>query len=143
VLARLYLPAGWLRENADAAEKGVPEEHRRFTPKTEIGLALLDAVREAGEPARPVAAEAGYVGDTGFAEGARGRGLTLAEGSEEVIGRANERAGWLKAVLGLDHFEGRTWHGWHHHTSLVFTAYDLLAAEQRGGDWPPFSSLPR
>jgi len=141
--ARLYLPAGWLRENAESAAKGVPEEHRRFTPKTEIGLALLDAVREAGEPARRVVAEAGYVGDSGFADGLRGRGLTVEEAGEEVIGRANERAAWLKAALGLDHFEGRTWHGWHHHTSLVFTAYDLLAAEQRVGDSPPFSSPPR
>jgi SRSO17 transposase len=143
LLARLYLPAGWLKENAESAEKGVPEEHRRFTPKGEIALALLDAVRGAGETARPVVAEAGYAGDKAFADGLRERGLAAAETGEEKVGRANERAGWLKAVLGLDHFEGRTWHGWHHHASLVFAAYDLLAAERRGVDLPPFSSLPR
>ena len=25
----------------------------------------------------------------------------------------------LKHGLGLDHFEGRTWRGWHHHVTLV------------------------
>ena len=28
----------------------------------------------------------------------------------------------LKHGLGLDHFEGRTWQGWHHHTTLVTAA---------------------
>ena len=29
----------------------------------------------------------------------------------------------LKHGLGLDHFEGRTWPGWHHHTTLVSAAH--------------------
>lgn len=29
----------------------------------------------------------------------------------------------LKHGLGLDHFEGRTWAGWHHHTTLVTAAH--------------------
>jgi len=29
----------------------------------------------------------------------------------------------LKHGLGLGHFEGRTWHGWHHHTTLVTAAH--------------------
>ena len=32
----------------------------------------------------------------------------------------------LKTGLGLDHFEGRTWLGWHHHTTLVTAAHLLL-----------------
>lgn len=36
----------------------------------------------------------------------------------------------LKHGLGLDHFEGRHWLGWHHHTTLV-TAAHLFATEQR------------
>jgi SRSO17 transposase len=36
----------------------------------------------------------------------------------------------LKHGLGLDHFEGRTWTGWHHHTTLV-TAAHLFITEQR------------
>ncbi|MET3721612.1 SRSO17 transposase [Arthrobacter sp. UYEF21] len=29
----------------------------------------------------------------------------------------------LKTGLGLDHFEGRTWLGWHHHATLVTAAH--------------------
>ncbi len=29
----------------------------------------------------------------------------------------------LKTVLGLDHFEGRYWTGWHHHATLVSAAH--------------------
>lgn len=29
----------------------------------------------------------------------------------------------LKTVLGLDHFEGRSWTGWHHHATLVSAAH--------------------
>ncbi|ANZ13533.1 IS701 family transposase [Streptomyces noursei] len=32
----------------------------------------------------------------------------------------------LKHGLGLDHFEGRTWRGWHHHTTLVTAAHAFL-----------------
>jgi len=36
----------------------------------------------------------------------------------------------LKAELGLDHFEGRLWLGWHHHVTLVTLAYAFLRLEQ-------------
>lgn len=36
----------------------------------------------------------------------------------------------LKHGLGLDHFEGRSWTGWHHHTTLVTAAHAFLT-EQR------------
>jgi SRSO17 transposase len=32
----------------------------------------------------------------------------------------------LKDELGLDHFEGRSWQGWHHHVTLVLLAYAFL-----------------
>lgn len=34
----------------------------------------------------------------------------------------------LKDELGLDHFEGRSWRGWHHHVILVLLAYAFLVA---------------
>ena len=37
----------------------------------------------------------------------------------------------LKDELGLDHFEGRTWVGWHHHVTLVTLAFAFLRLEQR------------
>lgn len=33
----------------------------------------------------------------------------------------------MKQVLGLDHFEGRTWTGWHHHLTMVAMAQWFLA----------------
>jgi len=36
----------------------------------------------------------------------------------------------LKDELGLDHFEGRHWLGWHHHVCLVSIAYAFLRSEQ-------------
>jgi SRSO17 transposase len=32
----------------------------------------------------------------------------------------------LKVVLGLDHFEGRSWPGWHHPVTLVSVAHGFL-----------------
>ena len=36
----------------------------------------------------------------------------------------------LKEELGLDHFEGRGWPGWHHHVTLVTLAFAFLRSEQ-------------
>jgi SRSO17 transposase len=36
----------------------------------------------------------------------------------------------IKTGLGLDHYEGRTWHGWHHHTTLVSAAHAFLTLQR-------------
>ena len=41
----------------------------------------------------------------------------------------------LKSELGLSHFEGRGWRGFHHHGSLCIAAYAFLVAER--GLFPP------
>jgi SRSO17 transposase len=57
----------------------------------------------------------------------------------------------LKEELGLDHFEGRSWHGLHRHALMAMIAYTFLqhrrlAAAKRGkrinGPPPPQPSLP-
>jgi SRSO17 transposase len=35
----------------------------------------------------------------------------------------------LKEELGLDHYEGRSWKGWHHHVTLVMLAHAFLTLE--------------
>src|SRR5262249_22644715 len=37
----------------------------------------------------------------------------------------------LKEELGLDHFEGRSWRGFHHHAGVTFLAYGFLALERQ------------
>ena len=39
----------------------------------------------------------------------------------------------LKDALGLDHFEGRSYRGWHHHTTLVSAAHAFLTLERTRG----------
>ena len=36
----------------------------------------------------------------------------------------------LKGELGLDHYEGRSWLGWYHHTALVTAAHGFLTLER-------------
>ncbi len=36
----------------------------------------------------------------------------------------------LKGQLGLDHFEGRRFRGWHHHVSVALACYAFIVAEQ-------------
>ncbi|MFZ5596751.1 MAG: hypothetical protein ACOY31_07030, partial [Bacillota bacterium] len=31
--------------------------------------------------------------------------------------------------LGLDHFEGRSWLGWHHHVTMTMIAFGFLTSE--------------
>jgi SRSO17 transposase len=55
---------------------------------------------------------------------------------EQAVGLWKER--WqvergyeqLKGELGLDHFEGRSWPGFHHHAAMTFLAYGFLALER-------------
>lgn len=42
----------------------------------------------------------------------------------------------LKGELGLDHFEGRSFPGWHHHISVVMCCYAFVVAE-RARAFPP------
>ncbi|MBI4468458.1 MAG: IS701 family transposase [Acidobacteria bacterium] len=39
----------------------------------------------------------------------------------------------LKEELGLDHYEGRTWAGWHHHVTLTMLAHAFLTLETMRG----------
>jgi SRSO17 transposase len=39
----------------------------------------------------------------------------------------------LKQELGLGHFEGRNWRGFHHHASLCIAAYGFLMLERLFG----------
>jgi len=51
----------------------------------------------------------------------------------------------MKGEVGLDHFEGRSWRGWHHHVTLVTLAYAFLVLERLGTKknfWIDLASCP-
>ena len=48
----------------------------------------------------------------------------------------------LKTELGLDHFEGRSYPGWHHHVVLTAVAYAFLQRERMRHDADPALTLP-
>src|SRR6202044_30703 len=62
----------------------------------------------------------------------------LPEGTTKERGVLLWRSRWpveqgyqqMKEELGLDHFEGRSWRGFHHHACLVMLAFGFLALER-------------
>ncbi len=50
----------------------------------------------------------------------------------------------MKEELGLDHFEGRTWTGWHHHVTMVALAHAfLMTVRAERTDRRPLPTLPK
>jgi hypothetical protein len=47
----------------------------------------------------------------------------------------------LKQEVGLGHFEGRGWRGFHHHATLCIAAYGFLISEREA--IPPLVDVPR
>jgi SRSO17 transposase len=129
--AQLYLPANWLRENPAKISKQVPKEYGVQRTKAEIALDLLTRIKEWGKIELPVFAEPGYISDEKFLASLADNGFSIAENSELLLKAVSEKFNWLNSDFGLDHFEGRTWNGWHHHVMLVFVAYHFLANECR------------
>jgi SRSO17 transposase len=62
-----------------------------------------------------------------LAENSRLRDLVALAKQRWIIERDYEE---LKQELGLGHFEGRGWRGFHHHATLCIAAYGFLVAER-------------
>ncbi|MGI0071452.1 MAG: IS701 family transposase [Thermoplasmata archaeon] len=60
-------------------------------------------------------------------------GLTVQGHVRLIRGRWPIEQGYpqMKGELGLDHFEGRSWLGWHHHVTLVMAGYAFLMQERQ------------
>ena len=62
--------------------------------------------------------------------------------NKEVVRRYKERYRTeqayeeMKGELGLDHFEGRSFRGWHHHVSAVLSCYAFIVAERARSFFP-------
>jgi SRSO17 transposase len=136
VALRLYLPGRWLRsaDRLDAA--GVPSQFRTHRTRAQLALELLDRARAAGLTWRRVVAGTAYGTARDFREGLAERGQEyLAEAGEDSSlyrSRADLEQQGLKDQLGLDHFEGRSWRGFHHHACLVALAQGFLWSRDAG-----------
>lgn len=133
---RLYLPGVWLRESAALAKRTVPADYREYHSKSDLALNLVDEIRtQAGDwPLVCAALDAGYSDSDALADALADRNIHRAEPRSEktALAAAAGGLGWLKSRLGLDHFEGRSWLGWHHHAALVFVAAGFLLLHTRG-----------
>jgi SRSO17 transposase len=73
--------------------------------------------------------------------------LTLRQQSQLMRARWPIEQGYqqMKEELGLDHFEGRTWTGWHHHVTMVALAHAfLMTVRAKGADRRrPLPTLPK
>lgn len=127
--ARLYLPAAWLRDHDEFARKQVPDVDRKPLTRGEIALTLLEEVRETGEPVRGVSWESGYGSNGQLRDELTKKGFVAVENRDDVLISSLGYFDRLKTDFGLDHFEGRNWHGWHHHVSIVFAAYHFAVTE--------------
>lgn len=121
---RLYLPRAWRRDEERLEAAGVPVAQREALDRLSIGRELLETARQAGLTSRRLAAGQGWhwgqEGDEGESNWtAHGYTLAPLEGREaDEVRRTRERL----LELGLGHFEGRSWRGFHHHVCLVALA---------------------
>jgi SRSO17 transposase len=125
---RLYLPRGWLSDPARLDAAGVPQECRAPASKLELALGLLDSARSAGALGRGVAPGPGWLFGEDLRSAVAARGLECAAELPADWARAVAESGrHLQEGLGLEHFEGRSWRGFHHHACLVILAHGHLA----------------
>ncbi|MFO0841396.1 MAG: transposase [Gemmataceae bacterium] len=123
---RLYLPRGWLEEVRLSAA-GVPEAARQGKTKLEIGLEWIAAARQAGLAATELVAGVGWPPGEELSEAARENGLTYSDTLPSSVAACREA---MLERLGLGHFEGRSWRGFHHHACLVTLAAAFLAESE-------------
>jgi SRSO17 transposase len=126
---RLYLPRGWLESASELQKRHIPEENLRAPSKDELALQLIDGLLAEGTRPDFVAAALGYGTTHVLEDGLRERQLSLSN-DPNVRPAADRGCEWLKDQLGLDHFEGRSWRGWHHHAASVLAACSFILLER-------------
>lgn len=115
---RLFLPKEWDEDAGRRSRAGIPDEVRH-REKWRLALDLIDEAIGWGLAPKVIVADAGYGQITAFRHG-------LAERLAKMRWRIEHDYREMKHGLGLDHFEGRTWRGWHHHATLVTAAHAFL-----------------
>jgi SRSO17 transposase len=120
---RLYLPRAWLLDGPRLDLAGVPLHRRQSQDRLAIGLDLLDQARAAALEADGLAAGPGWQLSEDMARAAGDRGLACRAGLPPGLAALFEAGRQRLDELGLEHFEGRSWRGFHHHACLVTLAH--------------------
>jgi SRSO17 transposase len=131
---RLYLPRGWQQDPGRLEAAGVPAPFRRPLTRTDLARELLENSGLQLPERRLTSLAAWAVGDE-LEAAAKAKGLSYLPAAP--AGAADAVQGCIARLqdLGLDHFEGRSWRGFHHHAALVLFAhaYRVLHANEPGG----------
>lgn len=123
---RLYLPRGWLREASERQIAQIPEAHRDAVGKDQIAGRLLGELDRIKRP-KSLVVPVEFSDSEKLMNWARKHGVSLQiEGARLRQAEVCELI--LKESLGLDHFEGRSWVGFHRHLACVSVACACLAA---------------
>jgi len=120
---RLYLPRAWLGDAARLDATGVPEAARLAGGKAAVAIELIDAVRDAGLRASVVVSGPGWQASEELQSAASARGMTCQEELPTPWSEPFQKGRARLEELGLGHFEGRSWRGFHHHACLVMLAH--------------------
>jgi SRSO17 transposase len=145
---RLYLPRAWQEDASRLAKSNAPPRENGVVSKVNVALELLHELCLEELPYRQLVAGESYAHSEAFVAGISAIDLrylppgqtshprplvqkrTEEDGyADSFLWRVRALSTHLKDHLGLDHFEGRTWRGLHHHLCLVALAhgYELRA----------------
>ena len=129
---RLYLPRVWQEDLLRLAKSKVPATDGVIVSKIQLALDVLEEFRSEELPYSQLVAGESYARSDEFRAGVAALDVRLLPqderktelgSAETYLRRVRELSAHLKDHLGLDHFEGRTWRGLHHHLCLVVLAH--------------------
>ncbi|MCE9534695.1 MAG: transposase [Planctomycetes bacterium] len=126
---RLYLPRGWFETARPTQLSEIPNIDRQPQSKDMVARRLLEElVQDERRPDSIILAN-GFASAPELVGSVKALGIEVVEDAKRLSVAENGRD-WLKSNLGLDHFEGRSWRGWHHHAASVLAAYGFLTLEE-------------
>lgn len=127
---QLYLPRGWLEHARSSQLEEIPEELRQPLGKEVIARQLLAKLFERGVKPTAIALTNGFAASMELVQFIKEQSIALSS-QPSAVDEAIAGREWLTANLGLDHFEGRSWRGWHHHAASVLAAYAYLVTQNK------------